>query len=208
MGEAKNIRNVSAAEMQRRLPLAELKRLVAYRPQTGLLFWKYHPSVLKRLQGQPALTTQRPDGSLFGRVCGVQVLAHRAAWALQTGTWPDGGVSHLNGNRSDNRFLNLACASHSEHMRRSVTQRSRRDGSPVVGVGINRKGCFYARIRDQGEEIGLGVFDRVSDAVAARLDAERAFGWPARPRSDAELKAEAEAWAARLRSDRRARHGR
>ena len=33
--------------------------------------------------------------------------AHRVAWALYHGAWPDKQIDHINGNTKDNRIVNL-----------------------------------------------------------------------------------------------------
>lgn len=42
--------------------------------------------------------------------------AHRLAWFLVHGVWPDGAIDHINGDRLDNRIANLRIASHSVNM--------------------------------------------------------------------------------------------
>lgn len=41
------------------------------------------------------------------RIDGIDYQAHRVAWLLLFGKWPDGDIDHLNGCQSDNRACNL-----------------------------------------------------------------------------------------------------
>lgn len=46
---------------------------------------------------------------------GVRVAAHRFAWRLNTGAWPESEIDHINGDRLDNRWANLRQCSHSDN---------------------------------------------------------------------------------------------
>jgi hypothetical protein len=36
-----------------------------------------------------------------------QIVAHRVAWFLMTGAWPEGVIDHVDGDRANNRWANL-----------------------------------------------------------------------------------------------------
>jgi len=87
-------------------PLATLRQVLSYDPETGALTWLVAPKNQRRA-GSPA-------GSLNGRgytevkLGEYRLKAHRVAWYLYHGTDPGPlQVDHINRNRSDNRICNL-----------------------------------------------------------------------------------------------------
>src|SRR3546814_6128350 len=54
--------------------------------------------------GKPALVAPSRAGHLCGHVKGIPLLAHRVAWAIHYGEWPNGQIDHINGDPSDNRI--------------------------------------------------------------------------------------------------------
>lgn len=95
----------------------ELRQLVEYDPETGSLIWKQRDGNARlnsKLAGKPAFA-QLSDGYLTGRIKGKNYKAHRIAWAVAYGEWPQGQIDHINGDRSDNRLPNLRVVSNSEN---------------------------------------------------------------------------------------------
>lgn len=145
-----------------------------YEPDTGDLFWKVSHK-------------RRPAGSLAGckteegyiRICigGKQVFAHRAAWFLTTGKWPEKAIDHINLDPGDNRFSNLRLASASEN------QMNTRAKSPHgKGVTLHRTGRFQAQIKRGNTNFYLGLFASREEAHAAYCSAAKVlFGNFARP---------------------------
>lgn len=98
-------------------------------------------------------------------------MAHRLAWLLTHGAWPVGVIDHLNGDRSDNRLVNLRDVSIKANLQ---NQRAAKCTSHlgVLGVSKNRAG-FRARIRVADRQIGLGTFKTLEEASSAYLTAKR-----------------------------------
>lgn len=168
-----------------------LHRLLACDPEAGKLFWKARtPDLFRdgpyvserqcaawngRFSGSPAFTALEASGYLHGRVFGLRAKAHRVVWAMATGEWPRGQIDHLNGNRADNRIVNLRCVDASGNSR---NQRLRSDNqSGVPGVYQTPCGTWAARINVDRRYLGLGTYAAFEDAVAARRAAERAHGF-------------------------------
>lgn len=159
---------------KRDLPSPELLRqLLRYEPETGRLFWKprtsdqfasgKHPAAHtcakwnSRHAGKAAFTADNGKGYLVGNVGGRSMLAHRVAFTIHTGSWPEHEVDHINGVRSDNRFSNLRGATSSENkMNRPVNATS---STGYKGVGFDkRSGTFTATIKRNGKKRHLGTF--------------------------------------------------
>lgn len=153
----------------------KLREAINYNPKSGLFFWA--ASRWKGKVGQPALNTKHAKGYLHGQVLGSQVLAHRAAWAIFYKEDPPEQIDHINGDRADNRIENLRAAN------AQVNARNRKRPAGKIGkVGVFwdvRERKWRAGIKVDGRAINLGRYDDFSKAVAARLDAERSFGFHA-----------------------------
>ena len=181
---------------KRQLPdIDRLRNRVSYEPATGFLFWKARPesefsnvgrnSAQTRCQqwntwcaGKRAFSTMGAQGYLFGSFDGYPYLAHRVAFAIQSGRWP-AMIDHLNGDRIDNRWGNIAETDFIENAKNTASRKSSKTGRAGVIVYGSR---FIAQINITGENRRrhLGIFDTFEDACSARELAERQFGFSAR----------------------------
>ena len=170
------------------LPAPEiLKKLISYDPQSGYLTWLHRPVMLlkndgvlaskrwnSRFAGKPALASFDSNGYLRGRVFGIDVKAHRAAWAIYYGVWPSGEIDHINGNPSDNSIRNLRDVPHSLNAKNKKLDARNTSGCP--GVYWDRaRNRWRVEIINQGSKHYLGQFVDLSAAVAARKTAEPNF---------------------------------
>lgn len=168
---------------------AELRQLLEYDPETGVLRWlprgvEHFETPLRcrqwntRFAEKVAGTFDRSTGYLCFQLSGRRVLAHRVAWALHNGDWPN-VVDHINGDRSDNRIANLAAGSQSDNMKN--LRRYVRNKSGATGVTWDaERGKWFASIRANGKTKGLGRWLVFEDAVAARQKAEEELGYSRR----------------------------
>jgi hypothetical protein len=160
--------------------IAYLRQRLRYDPETGKLFWLYydgHPQRWNtRYAGREALISKHESGCLEGRIDNRHVKAHRAAWALHYGVWPDREIDHENHDASDNRIGNLRLAGKVGNMRNLPRSRANTSGATGV-VWYKRKAKWHARIKAAGRQYSLGYYDRFEDAVAARKRAERDHGF-------------------------------
>lgn len=76
----------------------------AYDPSTGV--FTYARDSGKNKAGDVVKTTS-PGMYIVLSVCGYTVQAHRAAWLVTHGKWPDALMDHINRDRQDNRIANL-----------------------------------------------------------------------------------------------------
>jgi hypothetical protein len=157
---------------------SDLRQLVEYDPETGKLTWKPragNPRFNNRLAGKPAFA-QPSDGYLTGHINRKNYKAHRIAWAVAYGEWPNGDLDHINGDRSDNRIENLRVVDVAENARN--LRLSRLNTSGVTGVSwFARDSKWWAKITVSRRVIHLGFFNNLSDAAAARRAAELAYGF-------------------------------
>jgi hypothetical protein len=169
-----------------------LHQLLRYERETGKLYWKerpvewFTPSATRSAvhmaanwnaiyAGKSALDSPHSQGYLEGKLLGSRVLAHRVIFKMLHGTEPP-EIDHDNGDKSDNRPLNLNGSAHATNMK---NQKMRTDNtSGIVGVVWKKlENKWAASIGDGGRSIHLGVFSDFKDAVSARRAAEVARGY-------------------------------
>lgn len=165
--------------MQEKMPShAELKRLLDYDPESGVLIWRFREgnnSFNARDAGTWALCTPMKNGYLCGRINRKTYYAHRIAWKWCYGTEPQ-FLDHINHDRTDNRIANLRAVSKQENCK-NVSKGKRNTSGHVGVIWDKRRGYWVAAIKINGKNIHLGRFVDKSDAVDARKNAERRFGF-------------------------------
>lgn len=154
-----------------------LKARLDYDPDTGRLFWKSHfsrkPNWNAKCAGKEALTAIS-NGYKVGTIDGVKCYAHRIAFAIHNGYWPE-QVDHINHDRTDNRAINLRNSNPAENSKNSP--RSPLNTSGATGVYFAPSSRWVARICANKNRLFLGTFDRFEDAVSARKAAEAKYGF-------------------------------
>ena len=167
----------------RQLPSPEvLRQLLRYEPETGKLFWRNRSVELfavgkdgavknaakwnARFAGKEAFSTASSDGYFKGELAGKTLFAHRVIWAIQTGAWPDEMVDHINGVRTDNRWINLRAASPSENQHNRGPQKNNTSGYKGVSWDKNSK-AWRAQIKKFGKETCFGPFETALEASEA-----------------------------------------
>lgn len=110
---------------------------------------------------------------------GIYYSAHRLAWLWVYGempSYPEFEIDHINGDRADNRIVNLRKVTKSENQRNGARRRNNRSG--VTGVNwVRSKRRWIARIWDGPHHRYLGAFKHLEDARLARERAEREIGY-------------------------------
>ena len=174
----------------RDLPVNVLAEALAYNPISGVLSWKSRPRHHFRSHHAWVMFNPKYAGKPAGSVTKTGYLAfeisvrgdifrpkaHRVAWALHHGTWPEHHIDHINGDRRDNRISNLRDVPNCENARNQRLHLTNTSGH--AGVTFHKKsGKWLAQITYQGQHHYLGVFHNLEDAVIARKAAADAFGF-------------------------------
>ncbi|WP_209599399.1 HNH endonuclease [Ruegeria sp. HKCCSP351] len=157
-----------------------LRGAVRYDPETGLFYWLWRPDQTdnrnRKYAGKRAFTTLSVRGEYVCRIDGRLVGANRAAIALIKGRWPENDVEHINGVKTDNRYVNLRECTQAENRRNYPRQSNNTSGTTGV-VWDKRKERWIARIKVDGRMIWLGRHLDKDDAIAARKAAEAKYGF-------------------------------
>lgn len=150
------------------IEIETLRDALSYNAETGELAWKKRTSNKTHI-GQTAGHV-RKDGYRTVTVLGSRLLAHRAAWAIHTGSWPVSNIDHVNGDPGDNRFCNLRDVTQAENIQ-NLYRAKAHNRVGLLGVSADKKN-FCARIVVDGKKHHLGNFQTAEEAHQAYLDAK------------------------------------
>jgi hypothetical protein len=147
----------------------ELKQILFYCAITGHFTWLKNRFASK-IGTIAGLTSDKFKYKSIG-INGSRYYAHRLAWLYVYGYFPDDGIDHINGDKTDNRIANLRIANHSENAQN--LNKYKRNTSGYTGV-IWHKGAnkWQARITVNHKMIHLGLFDTREESYAAYLKAK------------------------------------
>ena len=157
------------------LPPELLRKLLRYDPETGKLYWKprdestsQRPRHFNSKYENKEAGNTNPFGYVQLSVYSYCVRAHRAIYAIMTGEWPEEQVDHINGDKADNRWVNL----------RAVTAQQNSSNHPgwskktaSAFIGVHRlNGKWQAQATADGKKYHLGTFESEVEAAKARDD--------------------------------------
>lgn len=155
--------------------------VLEYDADTGIFRWKHRRREYFTSDSTCAAWNARWPGRVAGSengkgyvrifVFGRRYLAHRLAWLMVHGEWPQEQIDHVNRIRSDNRIKNIRQAtSQMNAQNKGVTSRSK---SGVRGVcWVRGKRRWLANIMVDGKRHHLGYFESKDEAISERAQAE------------------------------------
>lgn len=149
---------------------AELVENIKYSAETGEFHW------VKPGQGRQmgkSLGGAMANKYLQLKFKGEPTLAHRLAWFYTHGVWPSGVIDHINGDRQDNRLINLRDTTSSVNAQ-NVFKAHRDSRSGVLGVR-SYKGSYRAHITVDKKVRHLGTFKTIEEASLAYKEAKRHY---------------------------------
>ena len=163
-----------------KISVDELRLRVTYDPESGNFTWLNCKDCRQcwntRFEGKNALNAPHSNGYFFGAIANQKIFAHRAAWAIVYGSWPDGEIDHINHDKRDNRIRNLRLVNRSDNARNMP--KSIKNKSGVIGVfNHTQTSAWQAQITVDRKKIHLGSFNKIQDAIAARQSAEIKYGF-------------------------------
>ena len=161
-----------------------LRQLFRYDVETGKLYWlERNPSMFKDGFYSAKQTCARWNSINANNECGCinkndyvairinrkKYYAHRIIWALFNNEKEEVEIDHINGNKQDNRIVNLRKVTRTQN---NWNARARKDSSTNVRGVYPYKNKWRASITVNEQRIYLGDFFEFEKAVAARKDAE------------------------------------
>jgi hypothetical protein len=156
-----------------------LKELLSYNEETGEFYWLRRPDLNRaskifnsKYAGKRA-GVESPRKYRYIRMRGIGFFSEsRLAWLYVTGQWPSGEIDHINGDPSDNRFVNLRVASRSQNGANRGIHSNNQSGFKGVTKARNK---WTAEVSFQKKKLRLGRFNTPQEAYAAYLGASKAF---------------------------------
>jgi hypothetical protein len=142
--------------------IRRLRECLSYDPGTGILRWKTKPARNVAIGDEAGCLDYR--GYRYVRLDRRLFLAHRVAWALLYGAWPDGDLDHANLDKGDNRIVNLRLAPRRHNQANTP---SRKPGLPKGSYRLKGRRRWYSQIKTVGGLKRLGSFAAATEAAAA-----------------------------------------
>lgn len=140
----------------------QLLQVLRYEAETGFLFWndKAHKSVKNKRAGTP-----NHLGYIIVLFKGKPYKAHRLAWLLTYGSWPNQMIDHIDGNTSNNALSNLRDVDNKTNQ--CNRHKARVDSkSGLMGASPFRN-KWRAQIKRNGVIKYLGLYDSAHEAHLA-----------------------------------------
>lgn len=152
-----------------------LLMILRYDAETGVLYW-VKPNPLWRA-GRPGMVAgylHKSTGYWVLKIGGVDYRAHRIIWVMWHGEWPEHEVDHDDGDKINNKILNLRPAT---HLQNTASKKRRVERLYPKGVDLLPGGRYRAKICVNYKQLSIGVFDTPEEAGAAYLaGAKKYFG--------------------------------
>lgn len=159
--------------VERLITVCELGKLISYDPHTGKLYWKYRNDAKTEWNSRYA---HKEAGTLHKVNLRVQVRitingtpcyfqAHRIAWALVKGEWPDHFIDHRDNVSSNNIWVNLRAATSSQNNCNRASVEGTLKYKGVYYVKHIKK--FGAQIKKDKKWEWLGVHKTAKEAAIA-----------------------------------------
>lgn len=143
----------------------EVCAIVSYDPETGFFVRKGSG---KRADTSMKIGYRRVRMTLGGEKC--EFYAHRLAWLVTHGSWPEDEIDHIDGKRGNNSILNLRAVTRAENAKNLKLRHDNRSGFP--GVVRHQLGWKVLVGRKY-----VGFHGCIAKALSARKAAQFADGY-------------------------------
>lgn len=158
--------------MTEELTQDRLKEVLHYDSETGVFTWTSRVGS-KVVVGAEAGTTKTENGLTYVGI-GLDYKmykAHRLVWLYVNGSWPEGGLDHIDGDGANNRIENLRPCNQTQNMQNVRAHKGSASG--LLGVSWeSRTKKWRAQIKAGDYHKRLGRFDDKIQAHQAYLVAK------------------------------------
>ena len=151
---------------------SELQEVLNYNPDTGIFTWKI--KTCKKICVGKIAGHIASNGYINLSIKKKSYLAHRLAWLYVNGNFTKHTIDHINGNKKDNRIVNLREATKSENSWNRKMQIDNTSG--IKGVyWFSERNKWVARISVNKQNIFLGTFINLKLAENAVIEARNKY---------------------------------
>ena len=147
------------------LTVKDISKYLSYDKDTGHFTWLVNTTT-RNVGDIAGNTNWRGYTSIW--INAKQYAAHRLAWAVCNGSWPNGDIDHINEDKSDNRISNLRQATRSQNMFNRGKNKNNTSGFKGVAF-CKDTGRWRAQMSIYGKSIKIGRFDTKEEAAKAYL---------------------------------------
>lgn len=148
----------------------DLKSVLHYNEETGIFTW-----IKNRTGGVKAgdIAGTIMSGYLTCFVYGVQYKLHRLAFLYVTGSFPEEYIDHINGDKTDNRWLNLRAATNSQNQHNRPWFSSASGKKNITYVKNRNK--YQVSLRINGKNKWIGYYSNIEEAEKAADEARQKY---------------------------------
>lgn len=144
-----------------RLTQEYLKQVFDYDPVSGILSYAKNMRPRGKIGQEAGWVNAR--GYRRVNLHGKEYAAHVLIWFWMTGSFPPQDIDHIDGNRSNNIWLNLRLASRSQNLRNQGKKTNNTSGFKGV---TSRGNSHSVRFRVDGQVIHIGSYSTAEEAAA------------------------------------------
>jgi HNH endonuclease/AP2 domain len=137
-----------------------------YDPDVGNFYWLISPRYKVNIGDRAGYNSQGYWNLSYG--CNLY-RAHRVAWLMMTGEWPEDQIDHKDRNKLNNRWSNLRQATNAENIRNQALRSNNKSG--VKGVHINKRGEYVAQLIVNRKHVLCAYFETLEEAREAYVQA-------------------------------------
>jgi len=149
----------------------QVRSMIGYDPSSGVFT---RTGSGRGIRKTGSVGTVKPDGRREISIFGSRHYAHRIAWIIMTGSWPENVIDHIDGDPSNNIWSNLRDVTVAENIQNQRRGQSKNRENPLIGAAlIAAKNKWVAQITVGRKKTHIGYFDSEIEAHTAYVAVKR-----------------------------------
>jgi hypothetical protein len=155
-----------------------INKVLTYNQETGVFTWNVRVAQRIKIGVMAGSVSKSKNytGYLKIKVLGKSYLAHRLAWLITYGKFPQKMIDHIDGNKLNNSIKNLREVTRKENMQNTKLRKDNTSGFNGVYFNSQRK-KWVAYVTEDKKMKYLGIFKKKEDAISKRIEADELIGF-------------------------------